>query len=762
MTTTKNWADWYASNGWIPIPIRHKSKEPLENSWTSTTLETAINTLDSRFPENEPRNIGVLLGPASAGLTDIDLDCAEARDIAENFLPDTLTFGRASAPRSHWLYQCDGIPYFKFTDPLAKDGEKSVLLEIRSANRKGKTAFQTVMPPSVHTSGENIEFTAGQPDDKLPAPIEILPLQRACHLLASACLLARYWPQQGTRHDSAKALAGMFAHGGCSLDEALYLILSGAIWANDDEADDREQCVRDTFAKFENGEEVTGAPTLIEYGWNEEIVKRLKAWACAKLRVDMNSAAFTANADIGHPLTDAGNGVRFANRHAHHARFVVEWKKWIVWTGTHWAQDQIQVRRMSLDTAKSIFEEANAASDKQTAAALRAWGRQTLSNTGLYNILKAAEFLPGIPIHAEELDKDRNLIACPNGTVDLRTRELKEPDANDFLTRLCQTPYNKDATAPLWCKTVSEVMNNDQELTEFFQLAVGYAFSGACTEQGLFICYGVGANGKSTVLNTLQNVLGEQHVCNVPSEILLLKQGQSHPTGLTIMHGKRLALSVEPEMNRTLAEGLIKSLTGGDKISARRMGEDFWEYMPTHTIFLLTNHKPAIRGTDNGIWRRIWPIPFNVVFQNPDKLLMEKLKAEYEGILAWLVDGASAYLNVPEAFELPKACQEFKDAYRSEEDRLGNFIDDCIERDANSREIQTKIWSIYQMWCADQSEETVGKQSFNKMMDERGFPQVKSNSKRYRVGMKLKGPHTEAWERQNNKAPGAPRVSLVR
>lgn len=760
MTTTKDWADWYASNGWVPIPIRYKSKEPLENSWTNTSLETAIKTLDSRFPQNEPRNVGVLLGPASAGLTDIDLDCAEAREIADNFLTDTLTFGRKSAPKSHWLYQCDGIPYFKFVDPIAKNQEKNVILEIRSANRKGKTAFQTVMPPSVHPSGEQIDFTANQSEDKLPTPMEVQTLQRLCHLLAASALLARYWPQQGTRHDSAKALAGMLAHGGCSVDEAVCVILSAAVWANDDEAEDRDQCVHDTFGKFENGEEVTGAPTLIQLGWDEEVIKRVKAWACTRLRVDANDPKLINNSE-GHPLTDIANGVRFAQRHAHEARFVVEWKKWIVWTGTHWSQDQIEVRRMAIETAKSIFEEANKASDKETAKLLRMWGRQTLSNTGIFNMLRAAEVVTGIPVRAGELDANKDLIACPNGTVNIRTQDFKEPDAKDLLTRLCPTHYNKDAQAPLWRKTVSEVMGGDESLSDFFQIATGYALTGCGKEQGLFICYGVGANGKSTLMNTIQSVLGEGHVCNVPSEILLLKQGQSHPTGLTIMHGKRLALSVEPEMNRTLAEGLIKSLTGGDKISARRMGEDFWEYEPTHTIFLLTNHKPAIRGTDNGIWRRIWPIPFNVTFTNPDKLLVDKLKDEYEGILAWLVEGASVYLSEPDLFYLPEACQEFKNAYRSEEDRLGNFLDDCIDRDTENRELQSKLWSVYQMWCAEQSEEPVGKQAFGKMMEERGFPQMRSHGKRYRAHMRLKGAHAESWERQNNKTPAA-RMTMVR
>lgn len=743
MTTTKDWANWYIDNGWVPIPVGHKTKEPLENSWNETTLEVAFKNLDKSFPDGVARNIGVLLGAASAGLVDIDLDCREAREIAKIFLPETLVFGRKSAPASHWLYRCDGIPSYKFVDPLAKDSEneeikkKSVILEIRAGGKKGKTVNQTVMPPSVHVSGEDIEFEDAE-SDKTPAPIELLALQRRVHLHASAALLGRYWPSQGTRHDTAKACAGMLAYGGCSRDEALEVILSAAVLGMDDELDDREQVVRDTYDKFENGEEVTGAPTLEGY-IDEQIVKRVRAWACTKLIVDPSSPKLTDGTDGIHPLTDAANGQRFIAQHIHEARYVIEWKKWIVWTGTHWDINQIRVWEMALETAKSIFQEAAAAKSAEVSKALRSWARTSQSNTCLFKMIEAAAHDSRIAIKSSDLDKNVDLIACPNGTINLKTYTLQPSNPEDFITRLCPTEFNPTAACPLWEKTVSEVMGGDQELVEFFQIALGYSFSGCQREEGLFIAYGTGANGKSTILRVIQDVMGEAHTCTVPSEVLLLKQGQSHPTGLTIMHGKRLAISVEPEMNRALAEGLVKSLTGGDKIAARRMNEDFWEYKPIHTIWLATNHKPNIRGTDNGIWRRIWPIPFSVTFTKPDKHLSDKLKAEREGILAWLAMGAHCYHQYPDMFKLPAACQDFKDAYRTEEDRLGVFVDDCIERVEGEKTPTRKIWQVYTNWCSEESEDPLPKKMFFKMLEERGFPQTRSNGDRLRVNLKLKG-----------------------
>jgi putative DNA primase/helicase len=243
----------------------------------------------------------------------------------------------------------------------------------------------------------------------------------------------------------------------------------------------------------------------------------------------------------------------------------------------------------------------------------------------------------------------------------------------------------------------------------------------------------------STMLKTVQNVLGDDHACSVPSEVLLLKQGQSHPTGLTIMYGKRLALAVEPELNRTLAEGLVKSITGGDKIVARRIQEDFWHYEPSHTVWLAANTKPRVKGTDDGIWRRITPVPFTVKFTNPNKELINEFKAEAKGILNWTIQGAHAYIQYPESFVLPKACQEFLDQYRSEEDKLSLFVEDCVDTVQGEKTPNRVVWGVYQAWCAEQSEEEIHKDTFLKMLEERGFPAVKHKHERCRDNFKLKG-----------------------
>ncbi len=259
-------------------------------------------------------------------------------------------------------------------------------------------------------------------------------------------------------------------------------------------------------------------------------------------------------------------------------------------------------------------------------------------------MLKLAESELGVPVLPEDLNRDGWLLNVPNGTLDLRSGTLREHRREDLITQLCPVDYDPAAECPLWHQTLNTFFarphrERQAELIDYFHRGAGKSLAGVVRDHVLLFAYGTGSNGKSTMLNALQETLGPDYAMKATAGLLMASKTDAHPTGLTDLYGKRLVVAIETESGRRLNETLVKELTGGDKIRARRMREDFWEFSPTHSIVLATNHKPTVRGTDHGIWRRLRLLPFTVSIPDgqADKSMPEKLRAEAPGILAWLV-----------------------------------------------------------------------------------------------------------------------------
>lgn len=273
-----------------------------------------------------------------------------------------------------------------------------------------------------------------------------------------------------------------------------------------------------------------------------------------------------------------------------------------------------------------------------------------------------------------------------------------------------------------------------EQLIGFVQRACGVALTGDVSEQYLFIPYGAGRNGKSTLFNTLRRLLGSYAVQLAP-ELLLATRNEQHPTGLTDLRGARFAVTIEIDQGRQMAEALAKMLTGGENIRARRMRQDFFEFSPTHKLWLVVNHLPLIRGADLGIWRRILVVPFAVTIDpgQEDRNLSEKLWVERDGILNWQVQGCLAWqrdgLAPPDAVRIATA------KYRQEQDHLAAFLAAACELgdglSANAQVLRQR----YENWCDDSGEEALGKTMFGRLLTERGFPT--SLDRRKRLGIAL-------------------------
>src|SRR5215211_2988852 len=688
----------YIERGWAPVPIPARQNGPQIPGWER--LRISVSDVPRYF--TNVQNIGIITGKASGWLVTVDLDCPEAVALAGRFLEPTLTGGRKSIPDGHWWYISPGLELREF-EGLPKTASEGTILELRS------TDHQTVVEPSVHPSGERYRWSRS---GLKPLEIDAEALTEAARRLAVAALVACHLPESKERggrrgrYHYALALAGyLLRHqeGSEDVEKLLKAAWDAKGWHGIERHRKGsyagiERAVRDTAEKLRRGNPATGGRAL------EGMVQGLPR----KIADFLGWERFTLREGRGVYLcTDTGNAERLADRHGANLRYCYPWGTWLVYDGTRWrVDDRGAVVRLAKDTARGIFEEAKEARDDETAKRLGKWASSSL-----------AQSEPGIPILPEEMDVSRDLLNVLNGTIDLRIGELREHRREDLITKLAPVEYDPNATAPLWTSTLERVLPSP-ELRAFFKKLCGYALTGDVSEQLLPVLYGTGANGKSTILNALLGMLGDYGMQAAP-DLLVAKKG-SHPTELADLFGMRFVASREVEDGSRLAESLVKQLTGGDRVKARRMRQDFWEFEPTHKVFMAVNHKPIIRGTDTAIWRRIRLIPFTETIPpaEQDKQLPAKLRSELPGILRWAVGGCLEWRR--EGLQAPEAVREATGAYRAEMDVLGAFLRECCELGPEYNVAAKDLYGAYKFWCEDNGERPETQRRFGSRLTERG------------------------------------------
>jgi putative DNA primase/helicase len=432
-------------------------------------------------------------------------------------------------------------------------------------------------------------------------------------------------------------------------------------------------------------------------------------------------------------LTDRGNAQRVVERHGHELRYCHPWKSFLAWDGKRWRLD---------DTAEAVRRV------KETQAALYAWAAEQLKELGeadeedqekksqagkLLKLLKhclawesqkAIEYClksitseQGIPILPAELDADPFLLNVHNGTIDLRTGKLREHRQPDFLTKLAGTEYHENAACPLWMSCLRFWMNDNDDLIGYLRRVIGYLLTGSVDEQCLWLFHGSGANGKSTLLLILLALLGDYAWQSV-ADLLMMKKNETHPTERADLFGKRLVATIETEEGQRVAEALMKQLTGGDKVTARRMRQDFFSFTPTHKIIMAANHKPRIQGRDYAVWRRIKLVPFEATIgeEAKDKRLVQKLKGELPGILAWAVRGCLEWQKA--GLGEPDEVRQATTAYQAEQDLLAAFIAEVcfVHRDAKAQ--ASVFFAKYQEWSGDHR---TTQKTFTELMEGKGY-----------------------------------------
>jgi putative DNA primase/helicase len=421
-------------------------------------------------------------------------------------------------------------------------------------------------------------------------------------------------------------------------------------------------------------------------------------------------------------FTDVGNARRLVLAHGHRFRYVNAWAQWLVWDGRRFRRDaKGEVVEAAKAVAGSLWARVPGADDVDRKALAR-WAAQSESAQRIEAMIKLARTEPGIAVEPDELDAHPWLLNVANGTVDLRTGELRPHRRQDLLTKLAPVDHDPGATCPTWTAFLARIMPDD-DVRAFLQEVVGYALTGVTTEQILVFCFGQGANGKSTLTETLQAMVGDYGRQAEPG--LLLARQDVHPTGVADLQGARLVVATEVEEGRRLGEATVKQLTGGDRIKARYMRADFFEFTPTHKLFLHGNHRPIVRGTDHAIWRRLRLIPFTVTIprEEQDKHLVSRLTHELPGILMWALQGCLRWQQ--HGLSQPAAVLAATSDYRSEMDVLGAFLEECCVVADRAYVSSANLYRAYQSWLDDNGERSVSQRSLGVALTERGFDRRK-------------------------------------
>ena len=420
--------------------------------------------------------------------------------------------------------------------------------------------------------------------------------------------------------------------------------------------------------------------------------------------------------------TDLANARRFVARYGKQARYCFAWKKWLVWDGVRWQVDTLgAVRKVAQSVADDVwtqFRLAGRDADSQR------WASYTASERGMRRMLAGAEVR--LAVTPGELDDYPWLLNCQNGVLDLRTGELLPHDSSWMLTKLCPVEFQAEATSELWERTVGEMMSQDPEMITLLQQLAGYFLTGDVQEQVMPILIGDGANGKSTFIDAIAGVLGDYATPLDPTVIVSKWSDEVHPTGRSVLAGRRLAIACETSENCQLNEAAVKVLTGKDAITTRQMREDHWSFLPTHKMVLVTNHLPVIKGTDYGIRRRLLPIPFRRRFspEECDKGLPERLKSENQGILAWMVRGCREWQQ--KGLQVPASVQATAARYRSEQDLIGELIATLCVAEAGSRMRLRDLEAAASRRCRSLDVFSPSSYAFSRRLAQLGFQKAKS------------------------------------
>lgn len=662
--------------GWAVFPCVPNEKKPLTLHGFKDATRSQFRAM-KWWSQNPNANIGIATGEASGKIAIVDVDVkngAKGRESLTSLkgIAPTLT---CTTPSGGWHL------YYRASGPLRS---RNGLLP--GVDLKADGGY--VVAPGSEIDGAPYEWV--DPD----VPIALLP-ESIIQLLeaepskkrSGAPLQSEEVISEGLRNERLASIAGSMRRKGLDYDE-----IAATLYAVN-----AKRC----------------QPPLPE--------REVQAIAASIAKYPVPVESTNGNGD--HPPDDEDNDARppgftddslalsFTDRHALNWRYVAAWGDWLQWDGKCWRKEQTL---KAFHQARMVCREAASRCTKPKIAA------KVASASTVSAVERLAKADRRHAATADQWDADPWLLNTPGGVVDLKTGDIMPHDRQDYITKITSASADHMGRPKLWLEFLDAVTNGDKDLQAYLERVAGYALTGNTGEHALFFFYGTGANGKSVFLNTLAAVLGD-YATNASMDTFIETRTDRHPTDLAALRGARLVTSIEVENGRRWAESKIKSLTGGDKISARFMRQDFFEYRPQFKLLIAGNHKPGLRDIDEAMHRRLHLVPFTVTIppEKRDKSLCEKLLAEKDFILQWAIAGCLEWQE--RGLEPPHCVRSATEEYFEAEDAFGRWIDECCSRDRNLTSGTSELFASWKEW-ADKFEEYVGSMKrFSEGLAQRGY-----------------------------------------
>jgi putative DNA primase/helicase len=672
---TVEYAAAYAGIGLGVVPNAQGRKRPMEKGWPELRLQA--EDIPRYFTDGQ--NLGLLLGKPSGWLVDVDLDCPEARVVADRFLPDTLGGGRRSAPRSHRFFVSKGAKSRSWKLP-GEDG--TTILEVRS------TGSQTLVEPSVHPSGERYEWDRKGTFEAVEIPAEQLELQ--CLKVATAAVIARRLPAEG-RHHFAMALAGYLLRAGRLDEETTHRTLAAAWYAADaitqDAVRDLEGIVESTAKKVSSNEAVTGGPTLEElapglpklfahwWGWGEGS------------RTDASSGVGDEE-----PTHDVLRDRWLEAQEEPIAYGQSEWRRYGpgFWTPVHQESINAEIDR--------VLEEAKPEEVRPTAG----------MRSSVERMARAKVFV------VDELwDADKDLIVCQNGTLEISSGTLREHRPEDYALGGVPFAFDPEARAPAFHELLATTI---PEAAPFLQEFAGYSLTTDNSLETAVWLYGPPGSGKSTYIEGQRAMLGNR------AGLLGLADIQRSRFALASLPGKTLMLATEQPSDFIHSTHVLNAIISGEEVTVERKFKDAFTVAPRAKLLWAMNDTPRVKDANDGLFRRVKVVSFPRLRVEPDPELKERIKGEGAGILNWALEGLRR-LRERGSFEIPAAVQEATDEFRRTSDVPRMFVEEaCITSDVEGiKERAQTLYSAYKHWCVVNGHKPQSKTALSREWRRMGF-----------------------------------------
>jgi P4 family phage/plasmid primase-like protien len=714
----------YIKRRWSPVPIPWKNKKPIEDDWPNLRIKE--DEVEKYFGNNSV-NVGIVLGKASNNMHDVDLDCSDAVQFADQMLTPTATFGRDHAPRTHKEYYVTGG---NFSIKEFRDMKEEMILELRGDNH------QTIFPGSKYCGQKGYE---GEPirwdDEGEIATVDGKDLLLKCGMIASAVLISRNWVKT-SRDRRTAALQGMLVKAGWDPNEIDRFTEMIALAAGDEEYRKRQKASYYQERLKDKTKPVYGIPEMKRlFGIRE--VKKILEWL-------MIEASFNEH----ERLTEIRGAVRFADLYKDDIRYCYDWGKWLVWNGKRWVKDRGDlIRQLCAEMIQEIYREA-VDLDPPHRAAMSKWAAKMETNAKIEAIISAAQWQHGIAICPEDFDTDPWLFNVQNGTIDLRLDrgegKLRDPCREDYITKLAPPTYDEKAPKPkVYLDNLKKIFPDKEERGYFFR-GCGCRMTGIQKERIIFFFYGpTGNNGKTVLVeNEARNLFGlGEYAVVFPTQSLFQKAFESGgiPNDIAMLKGVRLAYCSEGSTRR-INENLIKRLTGGDTLTARFLRQEFFSFEPTHHFILYSNKKFVVRDTGNSIWDRIAISSFDYQFTEEerrafgqDQVLDFYRKEESSGILNLYIEGCLEWQR-RKSLDPPKRLKEMVAEYREEMDLVQNFLSEETEKISGKKTLANDVYGRMRSWADQNKDERwlPSRPELNQIMDEKGYKRKKELAKENR------------------------------